>query len=195
MRRSASLLSALLLAALLLAGCGGDDDADGSAASSDDGGAAASDGALDPDELAEDMGVDDMVDAQEQAQDARGGGGATITIGDETWEFDSVLCAVGPAETGREDTEFVLSSIQDGLQLDATINTEFGHSISLNDIEDFANPSVSFGFTDVGAVTGGEMQEVIQVDGKDVYAEAAFYDDTSEAFLEEIPGTLIATCP
>lgn len=193
MRRLLTALAALSLLTVLVAACGGDDDGDAADApetpAADDGGAPA-----DANDMAEDMGVDDMIDAQEQAQESQGGGHATITIGDETWEFDSVLCTVGPAETGREDTEFVLSSIQDGLQLDATINTEFGHSISLNDIEDFENPSVSYGFTDFGAVTGGEVAEVIQVDGKDVYAEAGFYDDTSESF-EEIPGTLTATCP
>ncbi|QGG94697.1 hypothetical protein [Actinomarinicola tropica] len=189
MRRSLIALIALSLLTSVAAACG-DDDGDADAPVSEEGGGASSD----VDELAEDLGVDDMVESQEAAQEAQGGGHATITIGDQTWEFDSVLCNVGPSETGRDDTEFVLSSIQDGLQLDATINTEFGHSISLNDIEDLANPSVSYGFTDIGAVTGGEITEVIQVDGKDVYAEAAFYDDTSESF-EEIPGELTATCP
>lgn len=193
MRRLLTALAALSLLTVLVAACGGDDDGDAADApetpAADDGGAPA-----DANEMAEDMGVDDMIDAQEQAQESQGGGHATITIGDETWEFDSVLCTVGPAETGREDTEFVLSSIQDGLQLDATINTEFGHSISLNDIEDFENPSVSYGYTDVSAVVSGDSAEVIQVDGKQVHAEAAFYDDTSDSF-EEIPGTLTATCP
>ena len=169
--------------ALGLAACGDDDANDASDAGD------ATDAAEAPvDDISPEDGSEDA------APVSQGGGHATITIGDETWEFDGVRCAVGPAETGRDDTEFVLASTQDGLHLDATINTEFGHSISLNDIEDFENPSVSYGFTDVSAVVSGEITEVIQIDGKDVYAEAGFYDETSDSY-EEIPGTLTATCP
>lgn len=181
MRRVLSVLIALGMLTVLAA-CGDDD---GDAADAADAGAI--------DEAA--PGSDEEAgESQEATPDSPGGGRATITIGEETWEFEGVRCAFGPAETGRDDTEFVLASTQDGLHLDATINTEFGHSISLNDIEDFENPSVSYGYTDVAAVVSGDSAEVIEVDGKQVYAEAAFYDETSDSY-EEIAGTLTATCP
>ena len=41
---------------------------------------------------------------------------ATLTIGDETWEFDTVRCAEG-SETQSDEWDFSLSAIQDGLQL------------------------------------------------------------------------------
>jgi hypothetical protein len=177
-----SLAAASTAFILLAAGCG--DDTDDSV------------GAPDPADVADDPqgAIDDIADDLQDLQDAQGGGSATLTIGDQTWDFGSVLCAFGPGETGRDDTEFVLSSIEDGLQLDATINTEFGHSISLNDIEDFENPSASWSAGGpLGSLTG-DPEEIIQVDGKDVTAEATFIDDTSDD-LAQLQGRLVATCP
>jgi hypothetical protein len=176
------LAAATATLALLAAGCG--DDADDAV------------GGPDPADLAEDPqgAVDDLADDLRDLQDAQGGGSATLTIGDQTWEFGSVLCAYGPGETGRDDTEFVLSSIEDGLQLDATINTEFGHSVSLNDIEDFENPSASWSAGGPFGALTGDPEEIIQVDGKEVTAEATFIDDTSDD-LAQVPGRLVATCP
>ena len=171
---------ALLLA---LTGCGDDDDTDVAVP--------------DAEEVADDPqgALEDMSEGLEDLTASEGGGSATITIGDETWEFDAVLCAFGSGETGRDDTEFVLSSTQDGLQLDATINTEFGHSVSLNDIEDFENPRVSYSAGGpLAALTGGE-EDIIEVDGKNVSATGSFIDDTNEEAFEGVEGTLTGTCP
>jgi hypothetical protein len=195
--------AAALALVLVLAGCGddgGDDVTDAAEEAVDDATDAAEDAAETAEEAA-DEAVDDaeemadeMADDLEEMQDEQGGGSATLTIGDQTWEFDSVLCARGAEETGRDDTPFVLSSIQDGLQLDATINTEFGHSVSINDITDFENPSVAWSAGGpLGGLSGGD-EEIIQVDGDQVTVDADFFDDTGDS-METTPGTLTATCP
>jgi len=184
--------AAALTLVLVLTGCGddGDEVTDTADEVTDD----VTDAADDAVDDAQDM-ADDMAEDLEDVQEAEGGGSAVLTIGDETWEFDSVLCAVGAEETGREDTPFVLSSIQDGLQLDATINTEFGHIVSLDDISDFENPSVGWSAGGpLAALTGGEAEEIIVVDGKDVSVTAEFVDNVDDT-MGSAEGTLIATCP
>lgn len=123
---------------------------------------------------------------------AAGGGSATLTVGERTYEFDRARCAFGPEETRRDDTEFVLSAIQNGLQLDATINTRFGHSVSLDDIEDFENPSVGWSAGGPGSGLQGAAGEIIQVDGKRVSVRTTFTDEVSGDTAE---GSLSAVCP
>lgn len=128
--------------------------------------------------------ADELAESLESAQEAEGGGSATLVVGDQEWEFDSVLCAFGEDEIGQEGAEFVLSSIQDGMQMYASIDS-FGHSVSLDDIEDFENPSVSLASTGDGFLV---------VDGKDVSGETDFIDGTTDG-LDATPGTFTATCP
>ena len=120
----------------------------------------------------------------EEVQEQQGGGSARFVVGDDEWTFDSVLCAFGEEQIGQEGAEFVLSSIQDGLQMYVSIDS-FGHSISLDDIEDFENPSVSL---------SSDGDDFIIVDGKSVSAAAEFIDFTGDDFTST-PGTLEATCP
>lgn len=117
-------------------------------------------------------------------QTAGGGGSATLTVGDQTWTFTSVLCAFGEEEIGQPGAEFVLSSIQDGMQMHASIDGS-GHLVSLNDIDDFENPKVSLEALGAG---------FIELDGKHVRADAEFDDDTSDG-LTTVDGVLEATCP
>lgn len=113
---------------------------------------------------------------------------ATLTVGDHTYEFERIFCAFGPEETGQNDTEFSLSARQDGLQLDATINERFGHVVSLDDIENLDDPRV--GWT-AGGILGG-AEDIIELDGKQVSAEATFRDGNTQ---ETTDGSLRATCP
>ena len=87
--------------------------------------------------------VEDISDVASSLEEMQSGGSASITVGDETWAFDGVLCAFGAEETGQEGAEFNLSAIADGLQLYISID-EYGHTVSLNDIENFENPTVSW---------------------------------------------------
>ena len=128
--------------------------------------------------------VDELADDLEDMQDSQGGGSATLTVGDMTWTFESVLCAFGEDQIGQEGAVFNLSSIQDGMQMYASID-EWGHSVSLDDIEDFENPSVSL------SASNGEF---IVLDGKSITAESDFMDGTSDSF-DTVPGTFTATCP
>ena len=128
--------------------------------------------------------ADEIAEDLESQQAAQGGGSAILVVGDQQWTFDAVLCAFGEDEIGQAGAEFVLSSIQGGLQMYVSIDS-FGHSVSLNDIEDFENPSVALSwFGDSG----------INVDGKQVAAEVEMDDETSDSF-ETITGTFTATCP
>lgn len=131
---------------------------------------------------------DEMVEELEEQQGAEGGGHATFTAGDETWEFDAVVCTFGADEADEDIAEFTLSSIQDGLQLHLMIYSE-GHLMSLNDVTDFENPSVSLS-TDMFNNT----DEFLVVDGKDVTGETVVFDG-DDASLTEIPATVEATCP
>ena len=118
-----------------------------------------------------------------------GSGSATLEVGGGAYIFDRVLCAFGPEQTKREDTEFVLSAIKDGVQLDATISTRFGHVVTLADIRNSENPSVGWS---AGEVERGRAGEFIRLDGKQVSATATFTDRIAGVTAE---GTLSAACP
>ena len=192
-KRLASQLPAAGVVVVLLlfaASCGGGSDTSIDADATDTSTVAAESGDDQPDET-QSPTVDDAADLAEdlaeslsEQQAAEGGGGAVFVVGDEEWTFDSVLCAFGEDQIGQEGAEFVLSSIQDGLQVYATIDS-FGHSVSLNDIENFADPSVDVGSTGDGFIV---------IDGKTISAEADFLDGTNDEF-ETITGTFTATCP
>lgn len=144
--------------------------------------------AADAEQLAEDVAADatemaeDMRDDLEEQQSAEGGGSATLTVGDQTWTFDSVLCAIGEEETGQEGAEFVLSSIQDGLQFYVSIDS-FGHSVSLHDVDDFVDPSVS-----MASMPG----DFIELDGTSVSGETTMIDDLTMDMTE---ATFEGVCP
>jgi hypothetical protein len=175
------MVMALVVAGLVLTACGGGESTTTAGVADQDQAAPdTQDTAADAEEMAE-----DMAENLEETQEAVGGGSATLVVGDQTWAFDSVLCAFGEEQIGQEGAEFNMSAIQDGLQLYASIDS-FGHSVSLNDIENFAEPSVAL------EAFPGDAE--IALDGKSVSATASFVDSTSDSF-EGVEGTLEATCP
>ncbi len=182
------LLSLAAATLLVAAGCGGSDDADGVAGATPTTTVDAPAESESPEEFAE-----GLVESLEGIQESEGGGSATLDVGDDTWTFDAVLCAFGPDQIGDPDAEFVLSSIQDGLQLYVSVDG-FGHSISLNDIEDFENPSIDLFAGGVAAQMSGGSEEFVIVNGKDISATAGFMDGLSDTF-DTVEGTLVATCP
>ncbi len=201
MRRTISVFMALPAAAILfLAACGdGATDANPTEADEVTAITAESDEATAPTELedtaradaseaeeqakgqAEDM-VDGMVESLEKQQEAEGGGHATFTARDETWEFDAVLCTFGEDEIDEDRAEFTLSSLKDGLQLHLMISS-YGHTMSLTDLTDLENPSVSL----TTMITGTD--DFLVLDGKNVTGETVVYDG-SDASLTEIPATV-----
>lgn len=125
-------------------------------------------------------------------------GSATLTIGDQVWEFESFVCAFGHDAT--QSSVYSFSSDSRGehegaaVQMQANIRDESGegrydgdgltHEVYIQDISDFENPSISL---DLSAPQG------IVIDGNTVTAEGLF-DDALTPEAEEIPGTLEATC-
>ena len=113
----------LTVLALVVAACGGGNGAgDASsepttvttvAESNDSNGAMTEDEA---EQSAEDL-AESAAEALEGQQQSFGGGSARLVVGDQSWEFARVLCAFGEEQIGAEGAEFVLSSLQDGLQL------------------------------------------------------------------------------
>lgn len=190
MRNRTTLVALTAALALGLSACGGDDPADEvEEAVSSMASAASEAGEMTVDE-AEEMAsemTDDVSDMAENMEEMQQGGSASLTIGDETWDFDGVLCAIGEEETGQEGAEFVLSAIQDGLQLYISIDS-FGHTVTLDDIEDFENPSVSW------ASSFMNEDEFIMVDGRSVSGETEFMDGTTDS-MDTVAGSFEGTCP
>jgi hypothetical protein len=187
----------VVMLVLLLVACGSGDPSEEEAQDVVD---AVEEGMQDAEEVLEDLPeeldelAEQLTEELEEQQAASGGGGAELTIDGETWTFDSALCAFGPDEIGDEDAEFVLSALADGLQLYVSIDG-FGHVVTLDDIEDFEDPSVVWSAGDLTFGMGGNAEEFIEVDGKQVRAEAEFIDARDEMLSTTAPGTLEATCP
>jgi hypothetical protein len=145
-----------------------------------------------------DQAADDAteaVDDLEAVQESVGGGSATFSANGQTWEFSSVLCAFGEDQIGQPGAVFNLSAIADGLQLYASIDDSgASHSLSLNDIEDFENPSVSLTIDPFVAGAAGAPSEFLTLDDKQVSAEVTMIDGNTNQPTAE-PATFSATCP
>jgi hypothetical protein len=182
MKRPSLLLLVLFAGVFVLAACG-DDDSTTQVSSGDN--------ALD-DSASSDTSDEQPDDTTEPTIEEIGdpgfveggatGATATLTVGNQEWVFTSALCAFGEDQIGQEGAVWNMSATEDGMQMYATIDS-FGQSVSLNDIENFENPSVSI------EASGGEF---IQIDGKTVTAEAEFTDDLTG---ETATGTFSVTCP
>ena len=195
----------LLLLGAAIAACGGDDD-DGDDSGPDVTEPAGGNG--------DDGDNGDDIDDGDNGDNGGGGNGgglfdsgsATLTIGDETWEFDGVFCAFSPEESRSDRVSFTMSAFGEAengnrTQLDATIQDpdEEGryegegviHSVSLNDIDDFENPAVGW-----SALSGflGTGEPFIEIDGDTVRAEATFDNELTDLEVEQVPGTLEASC-
>lgn len=95
-------------------------------------------------------------------------GSVTLTIGDQTWEFDSFVRAYIRDESGEGRFE----------------GDDLTHEVYITDISGFENPSIDFQFFRPSGIV---------IDGNDLMAEGLF-DDALTDEVEEIPGTLEATC-
>ena len=204
-------MCALVTTVLIVGACGSDSDGDDSAAadevSADDAAGAESEApdAQEVEDAVDDATADAVADAEaaaeeivdglEEVQESQGGGGATFTANGQTWEFPSVLCAFGEDEIGQPGGVFNLSAIDDGLQLYVSIDDSgAAHSLSLNDIEDFENPSVSLSIDTFIVGVVGAPPEFLTLDGKQVTADVMMIDDITNLPTAE-PAQLSATCP
>jgi hypothetical protein len=139
-----------------------------------------------------------------------GEGSATLTIGEETWEFDSFGFAFGHDATQSDLFSFSSNSFGEHsngarVQMQAEIEdpTSQGryegdgviYTVYITDIEDFMNPSVDWESTSreiPGVMPSG--QTVVHIDGNHITAEGLFDDQLTEDVFEQVPGTLDATC-
>lgn len=127
-----------------------------------------------------------------------GGGNVagTLTIGDQTWEFDRFVCAFGDRANFGEDTSFygfAFGEDTDGtlVDLDVVIIDDSGE-------ERLEGPGVEYAMNvyTLGNLEGwssGPGQTVVRIDGQRVTAEFRF-DDPTTLETEQEPGTLEATC-
>jgi hypothetical protein len=110
-------------------------------------------------------------------------GHITLTIGDQTWEFDGALCAYSGATPGESGSEWNVSKVQDDLQVyindDAT-----GRYISVANIKDYG----TFQWE-----AHGDAVAVLTVDGNDITGEGTFSDMAGDGPATE--GSVTATCP
>jgi hypothetical protein len=107
----------------------------------------------------------------------------TMTIGDETWEFPAALCAYKYAPAGEAGSEWNVSHINNGLQV-YVADDEFGTLVSVADIDNGGNPTVSW------EAIGDSVE--ITVNSNDVTASGTFTDGVGGGTAQ---GTLTATCP
>lgn len=178
----------LALAALFIVACGDDDD-DGNGDGNGEPLATATT-ADDGEEPADGQQPDDGEQPGNGGgpEDSLQNGSATLTVGDETYTFDGYGCAFGE-ETQNENVEFSSTAFGEsatGARTQLSVDITLGiHAVTLNDIDDFENPSVAW-----DGIVDGE----IQIDGDNISAQATFDDRTTPDVLEEIPGTFEGTC-
>ena len=195
------MMFAVLTVAMTVLACSGSDDGDS--------------GGDDPTPAAEPQGNgDDSTGTEEPNEDGGndggggfGGGTGTLTIGDETYEFTGIGCVFSAEDSGQPDFPFNLSGFGESstgarAQLSADIYDPSGqertegdgvsHGVDFIDIEDFANPSVSW--ESYHSSTGDGTAMTITIDGKTIHAEGTFDDGRTEEF-ETVPGTLDVECP
>jgi hypothetical protein len=142
-------------------------------------------------------------DAQVRGADGGGAGYAAITVGDETWELDGLLCWFHDGVDPDASTlAFVGESFgtHDGvaLWLDVIIWDDTGegrlegdgvrYEIVLEDSDDYDDPAVAW---EADSEVGGGA---LAVDGRRVTGEMVFVDFRPGADSEGIPGSLDAVC-
>ena len=149
-------------------------------------------------------------DATEPADDGSGGGSpgsgsATLTIGEESWSFDDIRCATSPEEAGSPTTALLLLAFGEttegiSIRLGATITDgDLGgryegdgvsYSVTFVDDENVENPTLNW-----VAVADDDGESAIKIDGRNVTADMLFDDWLTTPVVEEVAGTLRATCP
>jgi hypothetical protein len=121
--------------------------------------------------------------ASEQPSGSSGPGHITLTIGDQTWEFDGANCAYTDATPGEAGSQWNVSKVQDDLQV--YINDDStGRYISIANIKDYGTMQWE---------ANGDAISSLTVDGNDISGAGTFTDQTGAAPAAE--GSVTATCP
>ncbi len=130
----------------------------------------------------------DIAVIQERMAAQFGSGAATLTIADSTWEFEGFQCAFessGVLNDGRTLGTNLFGEIDGArVQMQIDVSDDGTAQFTLDDIDDFENPSVSYLETTDITVT---------VDGDSVRAEGDVTDQASEDF-DVVPMTFEGEC-
>ena len=124
-------------------------------------------------------------DATAPPANGSGSGHITLTVGDETWEFDGALCAYYGAPAGEAGSEWNVSFKQNDLQV--YINQDStGPSVELTNVVDY------------GSLRWSSAGDAVQltVNGNDISATGSFTDESDGAANggAASDGTLEASC-
>jgi hypothetical protein len=117
-----------------------------------------------------------------------GSGAVTVTIDDRTFEFGGYQCGFESSGLLNEGTTFGsnLFGEVDGVRIQLQIDSydDGTAQFTMDDIEDFDNPSVSY----------LESQGIsVSIDGNDVHAEGLVTDQTQDTF-PRVPMTFDGSC-
>ena len=145
----------------------------------------------------------DNTDGEADDAGGSGSGGATLTIGSESWTFANVHCTLSPQEAGSPSFTMQGSTeTADGVRvhLDAVIQDPKGEGryagdgvIHIIGIVDSKNLAV--GWSSMKGGMFGHTPDTIQVDGKSVTAETTFDNTLTNDVDEKTPGKLEGVCP
>ena len=192
---SPRILWIMLVLALVSSACGDDDEAT-APASETTATTAASGESPPPEPATTTTQAPATTQPEEPSTDSGGGvdtGGATLTIGDETWTFDKVdICAVPPADPAT--TSLILIANQGDWQLIAETIDDSGTQRLEGDgvydrisLQNNADPTQSWLANNEAAI-----EKFIVVDGDTVTASTNF--DAVTGLSDDTPGALEATC-
>ncbi len=197
------LAAMLLLFGVLIAACSSDSDDTANGGADTD--------ATEPADVGD---ADGDGDATEPPDDGDGGssgtGSATLMVGEESWSFDVTSCAFTNEESGSDQISFRMSGAgetDDGVpvRLQATIQDiqsegryegdgviHIVEMVEVTDAGDSDEPVLGW----ISSVEiFDELERVIKVDGKNVMVNTTFDDELTTGEFEDVPGTLLGSCP
>lgn len=130
----------------------------------------------------------DLAIIQERMAGQFGSGAATLTIGDSTWELTGFQCAFESSGVLGDDRTLGTNLIgeMDGVRIQLQIDAydDGTAQFTLDDLDDFENPSISF----------LEMTDIaVSVDGDSVRAEGGVTDEATGTF-DVFPMTFEGEC-
>lgn len=175
-------LAIALVLALIVAACGGSDS--GSDAEPDESPAPTAASTQDT-QAPTDEPEPEEEPAEEPADEPAPTGdiAITITIGAETWEFPGALCAFTDAPPGEDGSEWNASYVEGGLQVYLNFDSFLNGDVTIADIENGGNPTVSW------EAFGDALD--MSVSGLDVTGTGTFTDNVNGGTAE---GTFEAHC-
>lgn len=135
-----------------------------------------------------DLSAEDIAIIEERNAARFGSGDVTLTVGDRTWDFDGFQCAFESSGLLNEGTTLGTNLIGevDGarIQMQIDVYDDGAAQFTMDDIDDFENPSISYlETTDI----------VVTVDGSTVRAEGDVTDEASGNF-DVVPMSFEGEC-